>query len=77
MIRSDIGFADDDEACLFKGCEQFRSRSQFQMFGKIRGQQPAFSFRTPKGVRSLKCFPARPKVLRRLPSTIGTRVAMP
>ena len=44
-MRPDIGLADDDESRLFKCSEQFCPGPQFQMFGEVREQQPAFSSR--------------------------------
>ena len=44
-MRPDIGLAYDDEPRLLECGEQFSPGSQFQMFGEIGKQQPAFSTR--------------------------------
>ena len=45
MMRPDIGLAEDDEPGLIERGEQLCPGSQFQMFGQVGQQEPAFSSR--------------------------------
>ena len=44
-MRPDIGLAEDDEPGLIERGEQLCPGSQFQMFGQVGQQEPAFSSR--------------------------------